>query len=275
MSGWHSACETTFEHKDRTYSQIWCCPAGEFGCHLREPRIGPDTTWRACTSTVLDPTAYEAKTTTSADGMGWGYAGPVSSVVIKTTPGEEPYIYWVLPIPLQLPAKTTVPGSSSVISTEAIAYPTVSADTGSGAGEASSSSAADGTRHLSKGSLAGAISASILAALIAAAMVYVCIRRRRRRVQASKNAVIDQDQRVDPYYGKPELPTTDITRAELPGGYGMCSEMDGWSRPAEVPTTAGPEAYVKDAVSPEEEEEEEASRSDAVVYELPSPSTRV
>ncbi|KAK7952744.1 uncharacterized protein PG986_008472 [Apiospora aurea] len=222
ISGWRSACATTFPDRGQTYSQVWCCPAGEFACTAAETYDA--TTIRMCVSTVLDPTGYIRNMPYRADLPG------MSTVVISTSPGERPYKYWVSAFPLQVPAKTT---STVPITTEE------TTGSGSAAEGASASSAEDGTGHLSKGSLAGAISASILAVLIAAAMIYAATRRRRRGIQAPETAVVDRDQGVDPYYGgKPELDTADVTRAELSGGgSAMCSEMDGWSRPAEVPTT--------------------------------------
>ncbi|KAK8081348.1 hypothetical protein PG996_000129 [Apiospora saccharicola] len=226
ISGWHAACDTTFGYLGQTYSQIWCCPSGGYECMATETYFS--TTMRACASWVTDPTGYVLM---GRDDGGDG-ATAIDTVVYPVLPSGKGLLYRVEAMPLQIPPKTTSTSSSGLL-----AFTTVpgSASIDYGPGETAASDSADAPRQLSKGSIAGAISASIVGVLIIAAMVFVCIRcrRRTRRLQASGTAAVVNQGGVDLYYGKPELPTNDVARAEL-DGYGMYHEMDGGSRPVEA-----------------------------------------
>ncbi|KAK8075380.1 hypothetical protein PG997_010043 [Apiospora hydei] len=95
------------------------------------------------------------------------------------------------------------------------------------------------TTALSKGQkVAIAIGAFVFVGLLAALVLFQ-IRRRRRQVIGAVN-----NQRVDTYQGKPELPNNSAPRAELESnanafmpeleGHGMYPEMDGHTKPVEA-----------------------------------------
>lgn len=249
ISGWHSACATTFEYLAQTYSQIWCCPAGEFEC-LGTGRYS--LTMRLCVSSVFDPTGYSLVLGDYNVTAGDWVDKTVVTTVYPTAPPGQGWQYAIEALPLQIPAKTTSlpprttePGSVTVYLNP----------------EETSASAAGGTPHrLSKGSIAGIVCGSVAAALILAATFFLCVRRRRQRgnYQAPETAVVGQG--GDPYYGKPELPTVDAVRAEM-DGYGVYYEMDGGSRPVEAHTIADEQT--------ETGGETEAKRSGGGVQELP------
>ncbi|KAK7949542.1 hypothetical protein PG988_016181 [Apiospora saccharicola] len=245
MSGWHSACATKFGFQGHTYSQIWCCPAGEFKCLATETTA--NSTMRACVSTGLNPREYDPLFAPD----GYGDPTAITTIVYPTLPTGKGVLYKIDAIPLQIPPKTT----SSLLPLTTVS---VTASIDYGPRETAASDPADEPRQLSKGSIAGAISGSILGALIVAATIFVCIRRRRRSrsLQASDPGVMDRV--VDPYCGKPELPTDDAVRAEL-NGYGTCHEMDGSSQPVEALT---PAPYTTDLTTEEISTKEEIVRPD-------------
>ncbi|KAK7908785.1 hypothetical protein PG985_016088 [Apiospora marii] len=252
ISGWHSACATTFGYRGQTYSQVWCCPAGEYECVGTDARLS--STVRQCASSVLNPSQYGLTFGLWDTNIGDYSSKTVTTKVFPTVPAGQGWQYRIDAMPLRIPPKTTSlpplttePGSVTVYLSP----------------EETSASAASGTpHHLSKGSIAGIVCGSVAAALMLAAMFFVCARRRRRMThQVPETAVVGQD--VDSYYGKPELPTVDAVRAEM-DGHAVYHEMDGKSLPAEAlsPHTI-PDEQARTGV------ETEAKPSDGVVQELP------
>ncbi|KAK8139394.1 acid protease [Apiospora sp. TS-2023a] len=172
---------------------------------------------RYCVSSVSDPTGY--RLTYGDDGK------PVSvvSTVYESSVGDN-WQYRIEAMPLQIPAKTTSRPSTSTEQDSVTIYlhPEVTTP----------ASSADGTRQLSRGAIAGVVIGSILAASVAAAVLFVWFRRRRHRNDHAAEATV-VGQGVDSYFGKAELPTFDAVRAEM-DGHATYYEMDGKSLPAEA-----------------------------------------
>ncbi|KAK7959758.1 uncharacterized protein PG986_004612 [Apiospora aurea] len=117
---------------------------------------------------------------------------------------EEARPYRIQAFPLQIPAETS--GSSSPST----------ADQGNGS-------------TLSRGQIAGTAVGCVVFLGLVAALVFVQIRRRRYKTGQAPNE-------YDAYRAKPELPASDVPRAELEG-HGMYPEMEGELGPGQTPFT--------------------------------------
>ncbi|KAK7999681.1 hypothetical protein PG990_012281 [Apiospora arundinis] len=230
LSGWHRACETTFQLDGLPYSQAWCCPPGQYECFTTTSSdriVETFSAKRACMSYVTALTSYHL------DGEldGAIMVQNPSGVAYSTLPPGKTYRYVIEAFPLQIPA---TPISST--STESRVTPTALVTIK----DTYTANAAAPTNGLEKEHIVG-ISIGILLFLgLVAAMVVMQIRRRRRR-----NQRVAVDDGYNPYQGKPELPNNIVLRAELgPAtdglvaeleGHRMYPEMDAQARPVEAP----------------------------------------
>lgn len=235
-SGWHNACETTFQVSGLAHAQTWCCPEGLYECVTLEYTTG--FTGRKCLSHVATPTSYSLRYEFSGELSGSTmFEGNI--VTLSTTlPPDKAFTYRIEAMPLQKPAETI--SSTSTHITPSSVGPSTSMATTTTPATANDTSTAS---TLSHGQIAGIVVGMAGFVGIGAVMVMKQIRRRRR---LDSNAM--RNQCDDPYQGKPELPANSAPRAseleptvatafltELEGD-GMHPEMDGHSKPVEAPT---------------------------------------
>ncbi|KAK8122915.1 hypothetical protein PG984_011585 [Apiospora sp. TS-2023a] len=177
-----------------------------------------DTSVTLAASDCFPPGFYEI----NISGLGMMGMGTVMTTlamgVRSTVPPNQALSYLVKAFPLQNAAAVT---SSMSANPSSSGTPTNSA--------------------LSKGQIAGIATGTAGLVAIAAVMVLIQIRRRRRHVL---NAATNHG--IDSYQGKPELPNESTPRAQLERttsvafvsemeGDGMHPEMDGRSKPGEAP----------------------------------------
>ncbi|KAK8062592.1 hypothetical protein PG997_014689 [Apiospora hydei] len=223
-AGWHTAWETTFRANSQEVSQAWCCPDdGDYQCGTSRfdniQRTG--ATMRVCVSKVSDLT-FAATTYTLVDPS----ATPAevsrvgASTCFSTVPPERAWPYRIQVFPLQIPAQTASPTRAG--SPESSPSSTTAAESDKGVTEGSAAA-------LSKGQIAVITVGSIVFVSLVGAFILMLLRRRQRWQQ-------QQIEARDDGRGRPELPVSDVPRAELEG-HEMYPEMDGQRGPVEAPNT--------------------------------------